>query len=62
MIPNSKTVREIALEHPQSIRVFERLGIDYCCGGRRPLAEACSDRNLSLDDVRAALDAAEKTQ
>jgi regulator of cell morphogenesis and NO signaling len=58
MIPNSKTVREIALEHPQSIRVFERLGIDYCCGGRRPLAEACIERNLPLAEVQAALDAA----
>jgi regulator of cell morphogenesis and NO signaling len=54
----SKTVREIALEQPTSIRVFERLGIDYCCGGRRPLTEACSERNLEVADVVAALDSA----
>ena len=40
----TKTVREIALEQPHSIRVFERFGIDYCCGGRKPLAEACADK------------------
>jgi regulator of cell morphogenesis and NO signaling len=57
----SKTVREIALEQPTSIRVFERLGIDYCCGGRRPLTEACSDRNLEVADVVAALDSAAKS-
>lgn len=57
----TKTVREIALEQPTSIRVFERLGIDYCCGGRRPLTEACSDRNLQVADVVAALDFAAKS-
>jgi len=57
----TKTVRDIALEQPTSIRVFERLGIDYCCGGRRPLAEACSERNLDVADVVAALDSAAKS-
>jgi regulator of cell morphogenesis and NO signaling len=57
----SKTVREIALEQPTSIRVFERLGIDYCCGGRRPLTEACSDRSLEIADVVAALESAAKS-
>ena len=54
----TKTVREIALEQPTSIRVFERLGIDYCCGGRKPLTEACSERNLQLSEVVAALESA----
>jgi regulator of cell morphogenesis and NO signaling len=58
MTSTAKTVREIALEQPHSIRVFERLGIDYCCGGRRPLAEACNERNIPVDVVLAALDAA----
>src|SRR5216684_2880592 len=31
----SQTVREIAIEHPTTVRVFESLGIDYCCGGKR---------------------------
>jgi regulator of cell morphogenesis and NO signaling len=61
MTNTSKTVREIALEQPTSIRVFERLGIDYCCGGRRPLTEACSDRNLVVADVVAALESAAKS-
>jgi regulator of cell morphogenesis and NO signaling len=56
MINTEKSVRDIALEQPTSIRVFERLGIDYCCGGRKPLAEACSDRNLEISDVVVALD------
>jgi regulator of cell morphogenesis and NO signaling len=54
----TQTVREIALEQPHSIRVFESFGIDYCCGGRKPLAEACTERQIAVDDVLAALEAA----
>lgn len=36
-----KTVRDLALENPRATRVFERFRIDYCCGGGRPLEEAC---------------------
>ncbi len=56
MTVTTQTVREIALENPASIRVFEAFGIDYCCGGRKPLAEACEAKNLSVDAVIAALE------
>jgi regulator of cell morphogenesis and NO signaling len=52
----TQTVREIALENPATIRVFEAFGIDYCCGGRKPLSEACAVKNLSLDEVVQALE------
>jgi len=61
MIADTKTVREIALEQPHSIRVFEHFGIDYCCGGRKPLAEACIARDISVDEVLAALESAANT-
>jgi len=58
MTATTQTVREIALEQPTSIRVFEQFGIDYCCGGRRPLEEACAAGHLKIDAVIAALEAA----
>lgn len=58
MTTPTQTVRQIALEQPSSIRVFERFGIDYCCGGRKPLAEACAATQVSVDAVLAALDSA----
>lgn len=53
------TVRDIAIEQPAAIRVFEKYGIDYCCGGRRPLAEVCQEHALTLDEVLAAIQNAE---
>lgn len=51
-----KTIREIALENPATIRVFERFGIDYCCGGRKSLEQACSELQLSADQVAEKLE------
>ena len=46
-----KTIREIALENPATIRVFERFGIDYCCGGRKSIEQACAEQQLSAEQV-----------
>lgn len=35
------TVGALAAEFPRATRVFARHGIDFCCGGGKPLAEAC---------------------
>jgi regulator of cell morphogenesis and NO signaling len=60
MINSETTVREVALEMPQSTRLFERLKIDYCCSGNRPLAEACASAGVDIDNVMEML--AEVTQ
>lgn len=40
------TLAEIAVRHAAASRVFHRHGLDYCCGGQRPLEEACREREL----------------
>jgi regulator of cell morphogenesis and NO signaling len=54
----TKTVRDYAIESPQTIPVFEKLGIDFCCGGNRPLDEACASAHLNLDSVLQSLEKA----
>lgn len=39
--------------------ILEEFGIDYCCGGQRTLAEACSAADQPLAPVLAALAAAD---
>jgi regulator of cell morphogenesis and NO signaling len=56
-IDPSRTVAELVLEQPSRARVFEELGIDYCCGGRTALAEACDARGLAVEEAVTALDA-----
>ena len=47
----NKTVREIATENPSSVKVFEALGIDYCCGGKSSLQQACERANVAPEHV-----------
>jgi regulator of cell morphogenesis and NO signaling len=58
----SKTVREFAIEIPNATRVFEKMKIDYCCGGNRPLNEACSQAGLQVEEVMQLLGEAELTE
>jgi regulator of cell morphogenesis and NO signaling len=53
-----QTVRELALNIPSAPRVFEQLGIDYCCGGNRSLENACGEARIPLPRVIDALEAA----
>lgn len=48
-------VATLATRHPGTLRVFQRHGIDFCCGGKRPLAEACAEHGLELSALQEEL-------
>ena len=52
----AKTVREVAVENPAATRVFERFGIDYCCGGNQALEQACQRAGVPFDEVIDSLE------
>jgi regulator of cell morphogenesis and NO signaling len=57
-INTTATVRDLAIEVPGATRLFEKFGIDYCCGGARPLQDACSSAGIAVDDVIRSLEQA----
>jgi regulator of cell morphogenesis and NO signaling len=52
----TQTVGQIAVTLPDSTRLFEKVGIDYCCGGHRSLEEACRHAGVAFEDVSRSLD------
>lgn len=50
------TLADLATQLAGAPRVLERLGLDYCCGGDRPLIDACRDVGLDPADVLAELE------
>lgn len=54
----SQTVRQIAIEQPSAIEVFDRVGIEYCCKGWKTLEDACSEIAIGVEDMVGALDQA----
>ncbi len=49
------TVNEIVAQYPDTIAVFNRFGIDSCCGGGVPVADAARRDGVDLDALLAAL-------
>lgn len=49
------TVGELVRAEPARARIFENLAIDYCCGGRKSLAEACQAKGLDAATVCSML-------
>jgi regulator of cell morphogenesis and NO signaling len=49
------TVGELAARFPQTIRVFQRMRVEFCCDGSRTLGELCQERELSFDELATAL-------
>ncbi|PQJ33688.1 iron-sulfur cluster repair di-iron protein [Salinibacter sp. 10B] len=50
-------VAELVTDQPGRARIFEELGIDYCCGGDHSLAEACRKNDLDPETVVRMLNA-----
>lgn len=58
-LTSNTTVGQLVVDRPGRARVFERFGIDYCCGGKRTLQEACIAQDLDTQHVIATLRAAD---
>ncbi len=52
-----QTLGDLASAHPAATRIFLRHRLDFCCGGRRTLAEACAEAGLDPQAIAAELDA-----
>jgi len=52
-----RTVGELVAERPSRSRLFEKHGIDYCCGGKRSLRDAASQAGIDVEAFLASLEA-----
>lgn len=51
MIDPRTPVGRLVAEQPGRAEVLDRYGIDYCCGGKRPLERACREKALDIEAV-----------
>ncbi len=60
MIDVNETLGQIATAHPAATRVFLRHRLDFCCGGRQKLADACEKSGLDPSAVVAEIAVADE--
>jgi regulator of cell morphogenesis and NO signaling len=52
------TINEIITMYPETVSIFNRHGIDSCCGGALPLAEVARKHRLDFIALLAELEQA----
>jgi regulator of cell morphogenesis and NO signaling len=51
-----QTLATIVTQNHQTVAVLEKYHLDFCCKGKRTLAEACNEKGLSIENVLKELD------
>lgn len=49
------TLGDFVACYPKSRKVFEKLGFDYCCGGKQNIKSAAKDKKVKLKDLMSEL-------
>ena len=50
-----QTLASIVTQRHQAVPVLEKYNLDFCCKGKRTLAEACTEKGLSIEDIMKEL-------
>lgn len=53
---STQTLASIVTKHSSSVPVLEKYSLDFCCNGKRTLAEACNEKGISLSLVTTELE------
>lgn len=60
-ITENMSVADIAAALPSSVRVFEEHGVDFCCGGKKPIGVVCEEQGLSFPELASEIAASTAT-
>jgi regulator of cell morphogenesis and NO signaling len=52
---NEASIGEIVAHDLRAASVFNEAGIDFCCGGKKSLDQACREKNVNPDELKRKL-------
>jgi regulator of cell morphogenesis and NO signaling len=55
LIQKEHTIGDVVSKNFKTARIFEDFGLDFCCGGRKTISEACREKGIDLEKVLNAL-------
>ena len=58
-LQTGETVGEIAAKDLRKAEVFKKYGIDFCCGGKKTLKQACEEKGIEIEALEAELESAQ---
>lgn len=57
---NDETLGQIAAKDLRKAQVFKKYGLDFCCGGKKTVKQACAEKGLDVTKVEQELQKADK--
>lgn len=54
--PTKIIIKDVVSLNIKAAHVFEKYGIDFCCGGNKPLKIACEEKNVNIKTVLTELE------
>lgn len=54
-------LKDIVQDHPNSMDVFHKFNMDYCCGGEDTVEVSASKEGLSVDEILSALESIDES-
>jgi regulator of cell morphogenesis and NO signaling len=57
---SDETLGEIATKDLRKAQVFKKYGLDFCCGGKKTVKQACAEKGLDVTKVEQELQNADK--
>jgi regulator of cell morphogenesis and NO signaling len=61
-VSKTAAVGQLVAQHPLRACVLEQYGIDYCCGGKATLEEACRKKGIDVEEVLEKLSAVDRKE
>lgn len=57
---SDETLGEIAVKDLRKAEVFKKYGLDFCCGGKKTVKEACAEKGIDVTKVEQELQTADR--
>lgn len=57
---SDETLGEIAAKDLRKAQIFKKYGLDFCCGGKKTVKEACKEKGLDVTRIEQELQQADK--
>lgn len=57
---NDETMGQIAAKDLRKAQIFKKYGLDFCCGGKKTVKQACAEKGLDVTKIEQELQQADK--
>lgn len=62
MTNTERSLGELVTAYPAAAKVFQKYRLDYCCGGKQALVDACAAKDLDVEEVLRGIEAAQQAE